>query len=119
MAEDDPPTMEVVASGKPLAVVGRFLSTLRKAKGLSQIELAAKAEMDNAQISRMERGENAYMTQYHKYALALGYRNVVHMFQVNPDPELRKLLRIWALLDDEERTDALKLMQDWFDARQG
>jgi transcriptional regulator with XRE-family HTH domain len=119
MAEPLPDeNVELVPSeGKPFAALGRFLRSLRVAKGLSQLELAAKAEMDNAQISRMERGENVYLSQYQKYAVALGYRNLLQMFQAPADPDLRKLLRLWAMLDDEERKDVLAKVQDWIAAR--
>ena len=55
-----------------LKAFGRRLRALRKSKGLSQEQLAWKADSELSQISRMERGIiNAGLSQLFKIAEAL------------------------------------------------
>ncbi|HAD11368.1 MAG TPA: transcriptional regulator [Saprospirales bacterium] len=55
-----------------LKAFGKHLRTLRKARGLSQEQLAWKADSELSQISRMERGIiNAGLSQLFKIAEAL------------------------------------------------
>jgi len=56
-----------------LKAFGKHLRELRRAQGLSQEELAWKADSELSQISRMERGVvNAGLSQVFKIAEALG-----------------------------------------------
>ena len=40
-----------------LVGLGRVVKTLRKEAGLTQLELAARADLDNSMVSRIEQGE--------------------------------------------------------------
>lgn len=96
----------------PFGVVGRHLRALREAKGLTQLAFAKVSGLSNSRISELERGQNVYLSQYDKYAKGLGYRNIVEMFRAPADAQTRKLLRLWAALDDAHRNDVLNQMRD-------
>jgi transcriptional regulator with XRE-family HTH domain len=115
--EDVRATMTAVSESapRPHAAVGRYLRSIREQKYKTQTEFAENSEppIDNNQISNVERGLNVRLSTLALYARALGYRSLIELFRAPSDPGLRKLLRLWALLDDEERTDVLGLVQDW------
>jgi len=115
MAEQDPDTIELVADpGAPFAAMGRTLAALRKAKGLTQKEVAARGGLaSNNRVSDIEQGLNVQLSQLHGYAVGLGYRSIMELFRAPTDPQLRKLLRLWAVLDSAERTDVLARVWDW------
>jgi transcriptional regulator with XRE-family HTH domain len=100
---------------RPHAAIGRYLRSVREMKYKTQTEFAENSDppIDNNQISNVERGLNVRLSTLALYARALGYRSLIELFRAPADPQLRKLLRLWALLDDEERTDVLGLVQDW------
>ncbi len=50
------------------------LSTLRKARGMTQVELAAAADMHQSDLSVLERREDALVSTLRRYIEALGGR---------------------------------------------
>jgi transcriptional regulator with XRE-family HTH domain len=115
MDEQDTNIIEAVSESgpNPHTALGRYLRSIREAKYKTQLDFAAQSGLDNNQISKIERGQDVLLSTLVRYARALGYRSLIELFRAPADPQLRKLLRLWALLDDEERTDVLGLVQDW------
>lgn len=115
MDEDYSLTIESVATGPgPFSSMGRMLQQLRKARGLNQREVAARGGLSSHnRVSEIENGMNVQLEQLHGYAKGLGYRSIVDMLRTPADPQLRRLIRMWAMLDDEERTDVLQKVQEW------
>jgi transcriptional regulator with XRE-family HTH domain len=110
-------TISVVSESvpRPHAALGRYLRSIREMKYETQTEFADNSDppIDNSQISNVERGLNVRLSTLVRYARALGYRSLIDLFRAPADPQLRKLLRLWSVLDDEERKDVLGLVQDW------
>jgi transcriptional regulator with XRE-family HTH domain len=89
---------------------------VRQAQNLKQTDVAERAGIENALVSRLERGENVYLSQYDKVARALGFRNVLELFRTEPDPVMRRLTKFWPLLDESARRDVLKQVRAMIDA---
>jgi transcriptional regulator with XRE-family HTH domain len=116
MDEEDPLIIADVsdAEERPHAGIGRYLRSIREQRYKTQTEFAdAQPHLGATQISNVERGLEVRVSSYVRYARALGYRSLIELFRAPADPQLRKLLRLWAMLDDEERNDVLGLVQDW------
>lgn len=50
------------------------LTKLRRTSGLTQRQLAAKAGVSQARVSKIERGENLHLSTLRSYVEALGYK---------------------------------------------
>lgn len=91
----------------PARQLGRWVRTVREAKGLTQRVVAEKARLRYVQLSLLEQGKNVQVEQYQRVAIALGFRDALEMFRAPGDPILRRLLRYWNLLDESARRDVL------------
>jgi transcriptional regulator with XRE-family HTH domain len=98
---------------RPLRDVGRQLTIAREMAGLTQREVATRAKMRQAQVSRAEQGFNMEAKFYAKIALVLGYEGVMDLLHA-VDPPTRKLLRIWNMADDAKRGELLRKLKVWF-----
>lgn len=111
---------KVALSAAPAKELGAYVRTCRTRKGLTQVEVAERAQMRGIQVSLLETGSNVEVQFYERIARVLGFRNALEMFASGGDDQTRRLLRLWrALPDDEARTDVLKLIQQMIVAEQG
>lgn len=70
----------MIESGSTLILVGKNIRKLRKAKGLSQLQLAIDADIPKSQIGRIERAEiNTTLLTLEKIANALTIE-IVNLF---------------------------------------
>lgn len=113
-------TMTGVAKARnrsePVRALGRWVRTVREAKGLTQREVADRAEMRYVQLSLLENGRNVEVEQYDRVAKALGFRDALEMLRAPGDPIMRRLMRYWPLLDDGARRDVLAQVKAMIDA---
>lgn len=67
------PNVQAKASAKALEILEDLtLAELRKNRGLTQVELAAKLGLRQPSIAQMEKQDDAYMSTIKSYILALG-----------------------------------------------
>lgn len=91
--------------------LGRFIRAARLARRWTQPELAARAGVNTARISEIERGAAPSVASVDRLAQALGFRGVIDLFQSGGDDDTAQLLRTWRALDPLARRDALDSMQ--------
>jgi transcriptional regulator with XRE-family HTH domain len=102
-------TGDVEQPERPALALGRFLKSVRIAKGKTQREVAKLSGIPYPTVSLMEKGRNVEIMQYERFAKACGYRNALEMIRAGGDPLTRRLLRLWHALDDDDeaRRDVL------------
>jgi transcriptional regulator with XRE-family HTH domain len=76
--------------------LGMLVRIEREGQGLSQAELAAKAEMRIAQLSSLENGHNVEIRFYEDCARALGYGSAAEMFAGNAKDRVRMTQQVKA-----------------------
>lgn len=97
----------------PFAQLGHYVKRARERSGLTQGEVAKRAQMRQAQLSALENGANVEIQFYDKAARALNFRGALDLFTSGGDAQTKKLLRYWrALPDDEARNDALRQLKE-------
>jgi DNA-binding XRE family transcriptional regulator len=84
LAVDDPGLPGRVASALGRRELLRQLATLRRQKGLTQVELATRMRTSQGQITRIEAGADARLSTVERYAAALG---VTVTWQLEPAPK--------------------------------
>jgi transcriptional regulator with XRE-family HTH domain len=102
-AKDDPVSKDL----------GDLIRRHRGTRGLTQIELAAMAQMSNSQLSLVESGRNTEVRFAVQAANALGFKGIVDMVTTPPgDKVMPRLWKIWPLLSDQARRDVLQKVSD-------
>lgn len=110
--------------GKIVELVGSRIREYRKGKGLSQEELAHRAELHTAHLGRIERGEkNPTLESIEKIVNALGITfEELFSFEDIPStsekPIIEKIVSYLMPMSDEEQNDTLKLVRilsEWKD----
>jgi transcriptional regulator with XRE-family HTH domain len=93
---------------KTVRVNGEFLAKRRKAKGLSQVELAEMANVSENSLGKMERSESVLPSLVRLVADALDIKNVEELTTFAPpsptkSPSAKKVQSISAVLYDDGR----------------
>lgn len=99
---------------KPPFVLKNRIHELRKARGLTVEELAAKADMSPSYVSLMASGaRNISVSNMKKLALALGC-NPLDLL-TDGTPADNALLNVWAAIPSDRRDLALQVLQSFTD----
>jgi transcriptional regulator with XRE-family HTH domain len=100
-----------------LVWIGERIATRRKARGLTQEELAAKAHISGKHLSEVERAESGpSLEMVHRLAKALG-TTMPELTAEEPETQLREeLLNLLRGKSERERNKALQLLRLFFDA---
>ncbi len=107
-------TLTARAKRQPLHDVGQRFRLAREAQGLLQREVAERAHMRQAQLSRLENGFGVDSRFYVRVAETLGYRSMLDLLRVEFDPQTRKLLRLLDRIEDEDiRAAAIRKLRVW------
>lgn len=96
---------------RPYPELGRFVRGIRDRKGLTQLEVAAKGDMRNELLSRLELGENVEIDAYDRAARGMGFRGALEMFRSGGDDQTVKLLRMWRPLPDVAQKAVLRAVK--------
>lgn len=107
---------------KAVELVGKRIRDYRLKKGLSQEELAHRAELHTAHLGRIERGdENPTIESIEKIVNALGI-TFEELFNFGSDPKeaedpiIEKITSYLKIMTDEEQKDVLrtvKMLMKW------
>ena len=85
-------------------------------QGLTQTELARKAKMKGGQqVSNLELGKNVHVKFYQQCAIALGFQDALDMFLSPVDKPMKQLMRLWPLLDPQQKQDLVARAHAWID----
>lgn len=99
--------------GRPLRDLGQAFRIAREEAGWSQKELAKRARMYPAQMSRLEGGYDIKAQFYVRVARALDFDTVTALLHHVEDPASRQMRRLLAMLTVDTRATAVRHLADW------
>src|SRR5262245_41194299 len=107
-----------VAKRRQQFLVGSKIRELRKARSLTQAELAAKIGVQQSDLCRMETGEYKVSLDTLFRILSIFGMNIAEFFQesTRSDQEGGELLKLWRKLDSRRRDEVMDFLR--FKSRQ-
>jgi predicted transcriptional regulator len=86
LAVDDPGLPDRVAAALERRELLRQLATLRRDRGMTQVEVAERMHTSQGQITRLEAGADTRFSTIERYAAAIGAKVTWHL-ELTPDAE--------------------------------